>query len=123
MMFPTRNWFTIPLLCCCLVTVRNASAQVELPEAVLAEQQQRIETINRVSPAVVAIFPPTGKGGGSGVLISPDGLALTNFHVVAGAGPFLKCGLNDGKVYDAVLIGIDPTGDVAIIKLLGRDVF
>jgi serine protease Do len=31
--------------------------------------------------------------------------------------------LNDGKVYDAVIVGIDPTGDVALIKLLGRDDF
>ncbi len=98
-------------------------AQDDLPESVLLEQKQRIETIARVSPSVVAIFPPSGKGGGSGVLISSEGLALTNFHVVKGAGPFLKCGLNDGNIYDAVLIGIDPTGDVAIIKLLGRDDF
>ena len=101
----------------------NLRAQDELPASVGIAQQQRVETIARVSPSVVAIFPPSGKGGGSGVLISSEGLALTNFHVVRGAGPFLKCGLNDGNIYDAVLIGIDPTGDVAMIKLLGRDDF
>ncbi|MBL4885296.1 MAG: trypsin-like peptidase domain-containing protein [Planctomycetaceae bacterium] len=106
-----------------LVSASGSQAQDALPESVLQDQLKRIETIARVSPSVVAIFPPSGKGGGSGVLISPDGLALTNFHVVRGAGPFLKCGLNDGNIYDAVLIGIDPTGDVAIIKLLGRDDF
>ena len=31
----------------------------------------------------------------------------------------MKCGLPDGRVYDAVLVGLDPTGDVALIKLLG----
>jgi hypothetical protein len=35
----------------------------------------------------------------------------------------MKCGLNDGVLYDAVIVGIDPTGDVALIKLLGRDDF
>lgn len=35
----------------------------------------------------------------------------------------MKCGLDDGNVYDAVIVGIDPTGDVALIKLLGRDDF
>ncbi|KAE9852035.1 trypsin-like serine protease, partial [Escherichia coli] len=35
----------------------------------------------------------------------------------------LKCGMNDGKLYDAVIVGVDPTGDVALIKLLGRDDF
>ncbi|MCA8989999.1 MAG: trypsin-like peptidase domain-containing protein, partial [Planctomycetaceae bacterium] len=97
--------------------------RADLPEALQKQQADRIATIGRVSPAVVAIFPPSGKGGGSGVIVSPNGLALTNFHVVDGAGPFLKCGLNDGVIYDAVLIGIDPTGDVAMIQLLGREDF
>ena len=35
----------------------------------------------------------------------------------------MKCSMNDGKLYDAVIVGIDPTGDVALIKLLGRDDF
>ncbi|HEX6986843.1 MAG TPA: trypsin-like peptidase domain-containing protein, partial [Planctomycetaceae bacterium] len=75
------------------------------------------------APSVVCIFGRDGGGGGSGVLISPDGFALTNFHVTSGSGDFMKCGLNDGRLYDAVIVGIDPTGDVALIKLLGRDDF
>ncbi len=38
-------------------------------------------------------------------------------------GPFARCGLSDGKLYDAVTIGIDPTGDVALIQLQGRTDF
>ncbi|MDA1212583.1 MAG: trypsin-like peptidase domain-containing protein, partial [Planctomycetota bacterium] len=64
-----------------------------------------------------------GQGGGSGVLISADGYALSNFHVTSSVGDFMLCGLNDGNLYDAVIVGIDPTGDVALIKLLGRDDF
>ena len=90
---------------------------------VLAAQKQRVEVVNKIAPSVVAIFGPGGRGGGSGVLITPDGYALTNFHVTRGAGTFMKCGLNDGKLYDAVIVGIDPTGDVAMIKLLGRKDF
>lgn len=86
-------------------------------------EQKRVEVIERVAPTVVAVFAKGGAGGGSGVLISNDGFALTNFHVIDGLGPFMKCGLNDGVLYDAVLVGIDPTGDVALIKLLGRDDF
>ena len=92
-------------------------------QSVLDAQQRRIDVIERVSKTVVAIFGASGGGGGSGVLISPDGYALTNFHVTSGAGDFMKCGLNDGRLYDAVIVGIDPTGDVALIKLLGRDDF
>ncbi len=91
--------------------------------AVAAAEQQRIEAMAKVTPSVVAIFAPGGQGGGSGVLITPDGYTLTNFHVTNGSGQFMKCGLADGVLYDAVLVGLDPTGDVAMIKLLGRDDF
>jgi len=90
---------------------------------VLKAQQARIEVVQKAAPTVVAIFSADGKGGGSGVLISADGYALSNFHVTSATGEFMKCGLNDGKLYDAVIVGIDPTGDVAVIKLLGRDDF
>ena len=90
---------------------------------VLDAQERRIETIARLAPSVVAVFGKGEAGGGSGVLISADGFAVTNFHVTSGAGTFMKCGLNDGKLYDAVIVGIDPTGDVALIQLLGRNDF
>lgn len=107
-----------------MVLMSPASSQSALVDpAVLAAQKQRIDVIKAVSPSVVAIFGGTGQGGGSGVLVTPDGYALTNFHVVSGAGNFMKCGLNDGKLYDAIIVSIDPTGDVAMIKLLGRNDF
>lgn len=92
-------------------------------DSVKAAQQQRIEVMARASAATVAVFGPSGGGGGSGVLISPDGYALTNYHVTSACGDFMRCGLNDGKVYDAVIVGIDATGDVSLIQLLGRDDF
>ncbi|HUG90823.1 MAG TPA: trypsin-like peptidase domain-containing protein, partial [Planctomycetaceae bacterium] len=104
-----------------MVIPANAAAAPD--PAVLEAQQKRVEVVEKVSPSVVAIFGAGGGGGGSGVLISADGYALTNFHVTSGAGDFMKCGLNDGKLYDAVIVGIDPSGDVALIKLLGRDDF
>jgi S1-C subfamily serine protease len=94
-------------------------AAAEVSPAVLAAEQRRIETIRRASETAVAIFAGEA-GGGSGVLVSPDGYALTNFHVVQPAGVTMQCGLADGRLYDAVLVGLDPTGDVALVKLLGR---
>jgi len=90
---------------------------------VLAAEAARIATIERITQPTIAVFDRKGQGGGSGVLISPDGYALTNFHVTAPSGPAMKCGLTDGNLYDAVLVGLDPGGDVAVIKLLGRDDF
>ena len=74
-------------------------------------------------PSAVSIYVPGGAGGGSGVVISPDGFALTNFHVSSPAGTYMRCSMSDGNVYDAVLVGIDPVGDLAMIRLLGRDDF
>jgi S1-C subfamily serine protease len=77
----------------------------------------------KAKDSVLAVFVATGQGGGSGVVITPDGYALTNFHVAHECGTAMKCGMADGRLYDAVLVGIDPTGDVALIRLLGRDDF
>jgi len=101
--------------------VREAGA-AEVGAGVLEAERQRVETMRRAASAAVAIFAGDA-GGGSGVLVSPDGYALTNFHVVQPAGPAMKCGLADGRLYDAVLVGLDPTGDVALVKLLGREDF
>lgn len=106
-----------------VIVLLTASVSRAADPAVLAAERDRIAMIERVAPSVVAIFAASGEGGGSGVLISPDGFALSNFHVTSGSGHFMKCGLNDGTLYDAVIVGIDPTGDVALIKLLGRDDF
>jgi S1-C subfamily serine protease len=91
--------------------------------AVLDAESQRIAVMNKVKDCVLAVFPPGGQGGGSGVVISPDGFALSNFHVVLPCGRAMQCGMADGRVYDAVIVSIDPTGDVALIKLFGRDDF
>ncbi len=101
-----------------------AAAEAESLDPNVAEaEQQRIEAISRAMPATVSVFVPGGAGGGSGVLISPDGYALTNFHVSSPAGAHMRCGLSDGNIYDAVIVGIDPVGDLALIRLLGRDDF
>jgi S1-C subfamily serine protease len=84
------------------------------------------DAIENALQATIAIFPANpddNAGGGSGVVISSDGYALTNFHVVQPCGPAMKCGMADGKLYDTVIVGLDPVGDIALIKLLGRDDF
>ena len=95
----------------------------DLPAALTKAQNQRIEAIARASQTAVSVLGPGSRGGGSGVVISPDGYALTNFHVVQSCESFMKCSMSDGVLYDAVIVGIDPTGDVALIKLLGREDF
>ncbi len=83
----------------------------------------RIKVIEQVVGSVIAIYGKDRQGGGSGVIIDPSGIALTNHHVIEGAGLKGLGGLNDGELYKWDLIGTDPGGDVAIIKMKGKDPF
>lgn len=95
-----------------VTTAQDVDPRIKEAEA------RRLAAIERVRPAVVAVFARGGGGGGSGVIINPDGYALTNFHVVQPCGNFMHCGLANGELYEAVLVGLDPVGDVALIKLM-----
>jgi len=97
----------------------------EALQAVRSDQLRRIEVMARAAPSVVCIFDETRSGAGAGVVISADGYGLTNFHVVAG---MLKTrrglgGMSDGKLYPLEVLGVDPTGDVAMFRLRGKERF
>ncbi len=66
--------------------------------------------------------PRRVTGQGSGFFISADGYAVTNNHVVDGADK-VTVTTDDGKTYDAKVIGADPRTDVALIKVEGRSDF
>jgi S1-C subfamily serine protease len=110
------GWLPAGLLMVLFVAAVSVRAD-DIDKRVLEMEKQRVAVIEKVQPSVIAVL----TGGGSGVLISEDGYALTNFHVTEGArGPVMKCGLPDGVLYDAVLVGLDKVGDVALIKLLPK---
>jgi serine protease DegQ len=60
--------------------------------------------------------PQRSSGLGSGVIVSPEGLILTNFHVIEGADD-IQALLNDGKTYKARVVGTDPESDLAVLKI------
>jgi S1-C subfamily serine protease len=74
--------------------------------------------VDRVCPAVAHIaVRQDGRGGaGSGVVISPDGLALTNAHVVRGAST-LRATLPSGLTAAGQVLGTDAETDLALIRL------
>lgn len=84
----------------------------------------------KASLAVVAINTRTrvqsifgqadAEGAGSGVLISPDGTIVTNNHVINNATS-ISVNLANGKKYDAEIVGQDPTTDLAVIKIKGKN--
>src|SRR5438093_4141257 len=118
----SRVFRPLPLLAVLglLTALGSATPAQDLDPRLKEAEEKRVAVIDKVRPSVVAIFGRGGQGGGSGVLIDPDGYALTNFHVTAGAGHVMKCGLPDGVLYDAVLVGLDKVGDIALIKLLPK---
>jgi S1-C subfamily serine protease len=57
------------------------------------------------------------EGAGTGIVLSADGLVLTNHHVVAGATAIRVTAVGNGKTYDATVLGYDSTHDVAVLRL------
>ena len=116
---PLRHLTPPCLLALAALSAVGLAADVE--KSVTDAEAQRIAVIAQVRPAVVAVCFYGGEACGSGVLIDAEGYALTNFHVVQPTGSVLQCGLPDGLLYDAVVVGIDKVGDVALVKLLPRE--
>ncbi|MCY2973291.1 MAG: trypsin-like peptidase domain-containing protein [Planctomycetota bacterium] len=93
------------------------------PPSVIKAEADRIQAIAKASRSTVGVFGLDGQGGGSGVVISPDGYVLTNYHVSDPFGNRMRIGLSNGEMHEAVIVGIDPTGDLALLKMDGRDDF
>ena len=81
-----------------------------------------IDVVENVSPAVIGVESrrQSRGGSGSGFVITPDGYALTNSHVVHG-GERLVAVTNDGDQIDTELVGDDPATDLALLRLAARD--
>ncbi|HVF03832.1 MAG TPA: trypsin-like peptidase domain-containing protein [Frankiaceae bacterium] len=79
-----------------------------------AEPKSFVAVAEKVLPSVVSIS--IGGGGGSGVVIRPDGYILTNNHVVENA-PALRVTFNDGTTANARVVGADAASDLAVIKV------
>ena len=95
------------------------------------------EAVAKVAPAVVTVQTETvqnvavdpfemffgGRSGqrrqagiGSGFIVKPNGVIVTNAHVVAGATK-ISVAMRDGQTYDAKLVGMDELNDLAVLRI------
>jgi S1-C subfamily serine protease len=95
------------------MTATAAALLLGALQVIPAELRERVEDCAKKISERFVFF-----GGGSGVLISADGYALTNHHV-AGGLKTTKVTLYSGKQYDATLICTDELGDVSLFKVHG----
>lgn len=81
-----------------------------------------VGVVDTVSPAVIGLSGRSGRrqtGIGSGFVITPDGYALTNSHVVDGQRK-LTATTQEGDRLDAGVVGDDPLTDLAVIRIAAR---
>ena len=99
------------------------------PAVVNISTKQKVPVAVRTNPFTGERLPIEREqaSGGSGFLISADGYIVTNNHVIASGPQFDKevdsvtVKLFNGKEYDAVIVGRDPSSDVAVIKIKAVD--
>jgi S1-C subfamily serine protease len=112
----------------------SGTATPEIPvddqELLDAYSNAVIDVVDRVGPAVVGLTIHTGEangrsraGTGSGVVVAPDGLILTNSHVVGAGGNAaatsrIEVSTPEGQHLTARLVGDDPDTDLALIRIV-----
>jgi len=97
------------------VTPRPQLSDENLEELLRGLRPDEIPDIQRQDRA------PRQRGAvGSGFLISADGFVITNNHVVEGADQ-IQVTLNDRRVFDAEVVGLDEPSDIALLKLDAAD--
>lgn len=94
----------------------------------VSEESARIDATKKISSSVVSIIISNSvtnlfgqeikqQGGGSGIIVSSDGLILTNKHVANDINAQYTIFLANGKSYPAIVKSTDPLNDLAILKM------
>jgi putative serine protease PepD len=101
-----------------LADVGQTTSQSVPVKSSTVENPDWTSVTSAVQESVVAIQVESQGGGaeGSGVVLDSEGRILTNNHVVADAQT-VQVTLSDGRVYEADIVGTDPTTDLAVVQL------
>jgi serine protease Do len=104
-------------------TVTPAVVRIEVERTASADMRPLSARLEDLFGGAAPGLPPEPVpqlGGGTGFIVSPDGHILTNYHVIADAHK-VRVTLRDKHTLDAVVVGVDPTTDVAVIRIQARD--
>lgn len=109
-------------------TAVSPSSSVTKNQVVVEESSAFIDVAKKVAPSVVSITSTSNvqdffgqvsqqQSGGTGFIITSDGLIVTNKHVVSDANAKYQVFTADGKKYDATIVATDPFNDLAVIRI------
>lgn len=108
---------------------KNANQIIEETQRITVDENSAtIDAAKKVSPAVVSIVATaqiqdllgqtyTQKSGGTGFIITSDGMIMTNRHVISDKNGKYTVVTNDGKTYDAKVVSLDPANDLGVLKI------
>ena len=127
MTIPFPPWLAVPVLDEAGRASNSLRLEGSSSDDTLLDAYSRAVTgvAEAVGPAVVRldvrrrIRGHESGGSGSGFIFTPDGLIVTNSHVVSGATA-VEVALNDGQALQADLIGDDPDTDLAVVRVAGH---
>lgn len=107
-----------------------AHIPVDKKQVLVQESSAVTDVVKKVSPSVVSITS-TGtvssffgtsqvQGAGSGIIVTSDGLIMTNQHVVADTGAKYTVFTSDGKQYSATVVARNSLNDVAFVRISAK---
>jgi S1-C subfamily serine protease len=111
------------------VAIRFVDAVLEPDEEDILDAYSRAVSgvAERLSPSVANLRVRrrtrrgTATGGGSGVVVTPDGYLVTSAHVVEGSTGTARASFVDGRELEAEVVGADPLSDLAVLRTSDRD--
>lgn len=116
-------WWLLSLMTVAGLALASGLAQPAPPAS--AQPPDPSAMVGQVGPSVVDINTQMGyqsaTGAGTGIVIDPNGVVLTNNHVVSGATNITAVAISNNQTYDVDVIGFDRSHDIAVVQLRGAN--
>ncbi|BBY33564.1 serine protease [Mycolicibacter minnesotensis] len=119
------RWRLLSVTTVAVATAGLMAAPVQASPRLPAAPLDPAAMVAQVGPAVVNIDAKldyqSAVGAGTGIVLDPSGVVLTNNHVVAGATALTAVSVVKGQTYEVDVLGFDRSHDVAVLQLRGAD--